>query len=152
MTLLLCLVGLGLSAYLTYVHYTGDAVLSCPDTGRINCAKVTTSAESVLPGHVPVALAGLLFYLAMTALCSPPAWRSVHRAVPAMRLLGGGAGMVMVLWLVYAEFVRIGAICLYCTAVHATTFALFLALCLAWALAPAHPSPAPASSRSRLGP
>ena len=33
--------------------------------------------------------------------------------------------MVFVLWLVYAELIRIHSICLYCTAVHVLTFLLF---------------------------
>ena len=33
--------------------------------------------------------------------------------------------MAFVLWLVYAELFLIGAICLFCTAVHALTFILF---------------------------
>src|SRR5580700_568709 len=45
-TLALSLCGLGVSVYLTVAHYTAPAVLACPDTGVINCEKVTTSPES----------------------------------------------------------------------------------------------------------
>jgi uncharacterized membrane protein len=34
----------------------------------------------------------------------------------------------MVAYLVYAELALIGAICIYCTGVHATTLALFILL------------------------
>jgi len=35
---------------------------------------------------------------------------------------------VLRLWLIYAEIEIIGSICLYCTAVHITTFALLIVL------------------------
>ena len=70
----LSLVGLAVSAYLTIEHYTTTALLSCPDTGAINCVKVTSSTYSKVAG-VPVALLGLLFYIGMVVLCSPKVWR-----------------------------------------------------------------------------
>jgi uncharacterized membrane protein len=36
--------------------------------------------------------------------------------------------MCFALWLIYAEIEIIGSICLYCTAVHITTFALLIVL------------------------
>ena len=36
-----------------------------------------------------------------------------------------GAGAAMVLYLVYVELFRIGAICLWCTAMHVTAVCLF---------------------------
>jgi uncharacterized membrane protein len=129
----LCLVGLAVSAYLTWVHFHTGLQLSCPNTGRINCEKVTTSAESKLFGFFPVALAGLLYYAGMSVLCAPPLWRFGWAF--RLRLLGVAAGVLMVLWLVYAEFVRIGAICLWCTSVHIVTFVLFVVVVVAWALA-----------------
>lgn len=126
-TLPLALAGLGLSVYLTYVHYADPRSLSCPDTGVVNCTKVTTSPESVLFGFLPVALAGALFFLAMTVLVLPAAWRSRNRYVRALRLGGAVAGIGMVCYLVYVEAVVVRAICLYCTAVHVIAFLLFVA-------------------------
>ena len=42
-----------------------------------------------------------------------------------MRLAASGAGAAMVLYLVYVELFRIGAICLWCTAMHVTAVCLF---------------------------
>jgi hypothetical protein len=39
---------LGISAYLTVSHYAGSVGLVCPDTGTIDCQKVTTSAQAVI--------------------------------------------------------------------------------------------------------
>ena len=122
------LLGLGLSVYLTVVHYTEPASLSCPNTGVINCTRVTTSAESMLWGHIPVALAGAVYFLAMAALLTPAGWRRTGRQWMLVRPASASAGMAMVLWLVYAEVVTLRSICLWCTAVHVVMFALFVAI------------------------
>lgn len=132
---LLALLGLAVSGYLTYEHYSASATLACPNTGAINCVKVTTSSYSKLLG-VPVALLGLLFYVGLIALCLPAAWRSTNPWASRARLAGAGAGVVFVLYLVWAELFRIDAICLWCTVVHATTLALFAVIVLAAALRP----------------
>jgi uncharacterized membrane protein len=123
-SLVICVLGLAASAYLTYEHYSSSTSLACPDTGAINCLKVTTSSYSKLLG-VPVALLGLLFYVGMTLLCSPPAWSATNAWVGRVRLLGAVSGVVLVVYLVWAELFRIDAICLWCTAVHVLTVALF---------------------------
>jgi uncharacterized membrane protein len=42
------------------------------------------------------------------------------------RLAFVGAGLLMVLYLVWAEFFGVSAICLWCTSVHVITFLLFV--------------------------
>ena len=127
-TLPLALVGLGLSTYLTWVHYTEPRALSCPDTGVINCTKVTTSPESMIFGVLPVALTGALYFLVMTGLTVPVAWRASSPWLSRGRLAGAVVGIGMVCYLVYVEAVVVHAICLYCTAVHVVTFGLFVAV------------------------
>jgi uncharacterized membrane protein len=123
------------SAYLTVEHYSSSATLACPETGVVNCVKVTTSSYSTLAG-VPVALLGLLFFAAMTVLCAPAAWRASGPWVDRARLAGAVAGVAMVVYLVWAELFRIEAICLWCTVVHVLMVALFAVLALAAALRP----------------
>ena len=122
--LLLSIIGLGISCYLTAAHFSG-ARLACSDTGLVNCEKVTTSAQSYFLG-VPVALWGLLFYVAMTAVNLPVAWRSGDRRIHALRLAMSVVGICFVLYLVSAEFLIIKNICLWCTGVHVVTFLLFV--------------------------
>src|SRR5580698_7163557 len=74
LALLLSLCGLGIATYLTIAHF-GHVPLVCSNSGEINCQKVTTSTESYFL-HIPVAMLGLGFYLTMTALNLPVAWRS----------------------------------------------------------------------------
>jgi uncharacterized membrane protein len=137
----LSLIGLGLSAYLTYLHYNPAVAISCPATKHINCVKVTTSAQSEIFGHIPVALAGLLFYVAMVVLVSPWAWQAANPWIGRLRLAGAVAGIGMVAYLVFVEAVQLKAICLYCTGVHVTTFLLFLAILAAYLLRPLDPIP-----------
>jgi uncharacterized membrane protein len=129
----LSLIGLAVSAYLTIEHYTTTALLSCPDTGAINCVKVTSSTYSKVAG-IPVALLGLLFYVAMAVLCSPKVWRMSQRWLTTVRLAAAGLGVLFILYLIWAELFKIQAICLWCTSVHVVTVALFAVLLVGQAL------------------
>jgi uncharacterized membrane protein len=127
-TLVLSVGGLGVSVYLTIAHYTSSSILACSDKGLVNCAKVTTSPESVVFGVFPVAVLGLAFYVFMTAVNTPWAWHWQQPLVPWLRTGSVIVGIGFVLYLVYAEIVEIGNICLWCTTVHCITFLLFLLL------------------------
>ena len=122
-SLLLCLVGVAVSAYLTYEHYSGGTTLACPESATVNCVKVTTSSYASLFG-APVALLGLLFYVAMTVLCLPQVWRMSNPWLPRVRALALAGGAVFVIYLVWAELFRLEAICLWCTVVHVVTVLL----------------------------
>lgn len=120
----LSFLAVGIASYLTVVHYADPAALACPDTGIVNCQLVTTSSWSVVQG-VPLALLGLLWALVMTGLSTPWAWRSQTEWIDRVRLGLAAAGALVVLYLVYVELFRIGAICLWCTAIHVTAVCLF---------------------------
>jgi uncharacterized membrane protein len=115
------LIGLAISIYLTYEHVTGSKSFACPATSTVNCEKVTTSAWSVIAG-IPVAVLGLIFFVAMTLLTTPYAWR--FRQLDWLRVLGALTGIATALYLVWAELFRIDAICLWCTGVHVCTVVL----------------------------
>jgi uncharacterized membrane protein len=132
-TLVLALAGLGVSTYLTIAHYTTAVTLACPNTGVVNCQKVTTSAESSILG-IPVAVLGLAFYLFLVAIMSPWAWRSTRREIALTRMLSLVAGIGFVIYLIYAELFEIGNICLECTSVHVITFILFVLTMLSAAI------------------
>lgn len=127
--LVLTVAGIGVAAYLTYAHFTGASALVCPDTGLINCAKVTTSSYSDIVG-LPVAVLGLGFFAAMFPLQLPWAWRSRSAFLRMGRMGATVVGVGLVVWLIYVELFRLDAICLYCTAVHAITVLLFIATVL----------------------
>jgi uncharacterized membrane protein len=102
--------------------------LACSDKGLVNCTKVTTSAQSMVFGIFPVAVLGLAFYVFMAAINSPLGWRLDRREVKWLRLGSVIVGMGFVLYLIYAELIQIGSICLWCTSVHAATFLIFALL------------------------
>jgi uncharacterized membrane protein len=140
-TFVLAAVAVAVSAYLTVAHYTSPHVLACPGSGAIDCAKVTSSAQSRFLG-IPVALLGLVWSIAMVALCSPRAWGSSTRWIRPVRAVAVSIGMAFVLWLVFAELVLVGAICVWCTTMHILTFALFvLIVVFGYARDPVEPEP-----------
>lgn len=130
-TIALTLAGVAVSVYLTIAHFSNPDLLVCADTGTVNCTAVTTSEYAKLVG-IPVALLGLLWFAGMFALCLPPAWQSDRRPVHLARMAGAIAGIGFVLWLVYAELVLVGAICVWCTVAHVLAFALFVVVVMTW--------------------
>jgi uncharacterized membrane protein len=134
-TLGLTVLGTLIAAYLTYEHYTNSATLACSDNGEINCLKVTTSSYSKVFGVIPVVDLGLFYFLAMAALCLPAVWRAANPMVARIRLGGCLVGLMMALYLIWAEIFGVEAICLWCTAVHVITFVLFIVVALAGAFA-----------------
>lgn len=131
--LILTISGILVATYLTVAHYTTTATLACPETGVINCAKVTTSSYSEIMG-VPLAVLGLIFFVVMLPLQLPNSWRSRNRSMIYGRLAFAGSGVLMVFWLVYVELFKLNAICLYCTVVHILAVVIFALTAYATAL------------------
>jgi uncharacterized membrane protein len=129
--LVLCVLGLADSIYLTVTHYV-HGTLVCQATGAINCLKVTTSPQSVIFG-IPVAIYGLVYYVVMTAINLPPLWRTEDLRIAYVRLGMAVVGIGMVVYLVATELFTIKAICEYCTGVHIVTFLLFALIVISFA-------------------
>lgn len=125
-TFVLSLIGLGISTYLTITHFR-PMLLVCSSTGTIDCAAVTTSAQSYFLG-IPVAILGLGNFVVMSVLNSPWGWRARSYWIHVARFVFAIVGMVFVLWLLSAELLIIDHICLWCTGVHVVTFALLIIL------------------------
>jgi len=135
---LIAVVGLGISVYLTIVHYDSGVKLVCNTTGLINCQSVTSSAYSVVPGtSIPITIPGMLWFLALGALAVAGlrwAWRG-EAEDPRLRistLLLTVAGLVFIIYLVYCEIVLVQRICEWCTVVHLLTLASFLIALTRW--------------------
>lgn len=130
------LLGLGVATYLTVAHYSPQALV-CVTNATFNCEKVTTSAQSVVFG-VPVAVLGLAFFVPMTALVTPMAWRSANPLVAPLRLALATTGIGFIFYLLYVELFVVHAICLWCSSVHLLTFVVFVCVVTGWdeALAP----------------
>jgi uncharacterized membrane protein len=119
------ILGLGISVYLTLTHYFSDQVpLACATGGLVDCESVTSSAESMV-GPFPVALLGVLWFAGFLLLVLVRAAVSDYRLL-LLQVAWSVVGLVVVFYLVYAELFLIGAICLWCTAVHAIVVGVFL--------------------------
>jgi uncharacterized membrane protein len=116
--------GLGISIYLTVVHYS-SIPLACPSTGQVNCLEVLSSAYAVLwISFIPTSAAGIVWF-AVSGLLA--AGRLAGRDGLAMAQFAWSAlGLLTVLVLVYIEIVLLGAICLWCTTAHVLVLLIFL--------------------------
>ena len=113
-------IGLAVSIYLTATRVAPDsAPLVCSVGG---CEQVAASSESSI-GPVPVAALGVVWFVAMLALAVASV-RSNGPLLTMARLIWGVAGLLSVLYLIYAEVFVIRAICQWCTAVHVIVIAL----------------------------
>jgi uncharacterized membrane protein len=122
-TLVLSILGLADSGYQTYTHYTGTGLLGC-SAKTDACVLVQTSSYAYVFG-IPMALLGVVFFAFMIVMCSPPAWTSEKPVIRLARLVSVVIGILFVLYLVFAEVVKLGRICPYCTSVHIITLLLF---------------------------
>ena len=120
----LSVAGVGVSIYLTLLHYAG-VTPGCPVSGAINCEAVLSSSYTVLPGtSIPTSAAGIVWF-GVSALIW--AWR-----FGPLHLAWSAAGLVAVLYLVFVEIVRVGAICLWCTAAHVLVLAIVMIAVTLW--------------------
>lgn len=106
-------IGVLVSGYLTWVHYSGDLAL-CIGVG--GCEAVQTSRFSVV-GPVPVALVGFVGFVAIFVVAlvrvrdEPPEWADTA-------LFGlSFAATLYVAYLTYVELFVLGAVCPWCVAV-----------------------------------
>jgi uncharacterized membrane protein len=110
------------AGYLAWQHY-GNVLVVCPAYFTfIDCGQVLHSTYAILFG-VPLAVWGLLFYCAETALVLYIVFTD-RRTEKQLVLASSVGGFVFSLYLVYLQIVVIGAICLYCmaSAVISTVF------------------------------
>jgi uncharacterized membrane protein len=118
--------GLLISAYLMATHYFAEQVpLACSTGGIVDCEQVTDSAESML-GPVPVAVLGVVWFVGYLLLIGGRATRANTAALLNVQLIWSVLGLASVFYLVYAELFLIGALCLWCTAIHLIVAVLFL--------------------------
>lgn len=123
----LSLLGIAISIYLTSVHYA-NVPLVCSTTGLIDCASVLSSPYSVVPGTtIPITVPGLAWCLVMAGLAFA-SWRlwPQRQNLRIAEFVWSLIGMLTVLYLVYAELVRLHRICAWCTALHVAILVIFL--------------------------
>src|SRR5260370_4819591 len=118
------LAGLGISIYLTVVHYSAIPV-ACPATAQVNCEQVLASPYGVIAGSaIPTSAAGIVWFALSALLAAGRVAGRVELARP--QLVWSALGLVTVLTLFYIEIVELGAICIWCTTAHALVLLIFL--------------------------
>jgi uncharacterized membrane protein len=105
--IVLTAIGLGVATYLTYIHYAGIKPL-CGRNGG-GCEIVQTSEYSKLAG-VPVALIGLIGYVAILGSLLAPENETTRFATVAFTVVGFGFSA----YLTYRELFSIHHICEWC--------------------------------------
>jgi len=129
--LVLAVIGLAIASYLTYVHYSG---IKPACTAGESCTKVQTSVYSKLAG-VPVALIGLLGYIAIVGSLLVPERESTRLATMAFTVVGFGFSG----YLTYRELFSIHAICEWCASSAAI---MTILMCLSvWRFLRGEPTP-----------
>src|SRR5678815_1617841 len=125
------LTGLAASAAAAYTHYQLLVDPSyhsfCDVNATVSCTQVYLSRFSTVRG-VPVALFGAMAFAA-AALLSAGGWLArpaVRESVPGYLLVVSTLSLAVILYLGYASFVLLKAVCVLCLTTYAAVIGLFL--------------------------
>jgi uncharacterized membrane protein len=129
--IVMALAGIAIAIYLITVE-ADHVALICSTNGVVDCANVLSSSYSRVPfTRVPITVPGVLWFVVSAALAGVALVRVRRGLGESTRLrlaqfVWAAAGMVFVLYLVYAEIVQLHRICAWCTVIHALTLATLL--------------------------
>ncbi len=128
---MLALVGLAASLTSLYVHYQllaqpGYASF-CDISETVNCQHAYLSRYGSVRG-VPVALFGVVWFVAVIALAwlGEVAPQSVRESVPAYLFAASTIGLAVVLYMAYAAFFVLKAVCVLCLTTYIAVIGLFI--------------------------
>jgi uncharacterized membrane protein len=125
------LVGLGASAAAAYTHYhlLSDPTYRsfCDVNATVSCTQVYMSRFSTVRG-IPVALFGSMFFAAaaLLSVSGLTARETVRENVPGYLFALSTLALAVILYLGYASFVLLKAVCLLCLTTYAAVIGLFL--------------------------
>ena len=124
------LLGLAASSASAFVHYQllNDPTYSsfCDVNATFSCAEAYSSRYGAV-GGVPVAVFGVIFFafvLGLIALCSQSAAAAANLA--GYVFAASTIGLAAVLYLAYASFVILKAVCVLCAGTYVAVIGLFL--------------------------
>src|SRR5260370_2389563 len=129
--LLCALLGLGASGAAAYTHYhllyDPSYRSFCDVTETISCTQVYQSRFSTFRG-VPVAIFGAMWFAvaALLSVSGLTARQSVRESVPGYLFVLSTLALAVVLYLGYASFFLLKAVCLLCLTTYAAVIGLFL--------------------------
>ena len=119
---ILAIAGIVVSSVSLYHHYGSSKTSYCDIGENFNCDVVNRSTYSVVLG-IPVALIGILGYLALLALATVSRSKA---ETPLLLLMASIAGLGFALYLTYIEGFVLAAWCILCL----SSLALILAICV----------------------
>lgn len=119
----LILIGLSITGYLAYIHYSGEEA-TCPLQPQINCNAVLNSSYSTAVG-IPVAVWGFVTYLILIICLFIHEKKESKQndrillALPAVGVMAAGFYTSLMLF-------RLGAICIWCEVSHLAMLTIFI--------------------------
>lgn len=122
LSLLLAVIGLLNSFYLTLEHY-GRINLYCPVNNTINCNAILQSNYSTLFG-IPLSIFGL-FYFSFLIILTLITMKNKDRYFRLLLIASETAGILASLVLVYIQFFLIKRICIFCMLSALICFLIF---------------------------
>lgn len=135
------LVGLGASLTSLYVHYQMLAqpgyTSFCDINATVSCQQAYLSRYGSFLG-VPVALFGVIWFGLVLVLAFLEGWgpEPVRESAPAYLFAASTIGLAVILYLGYAAFFLLKAVCVLCLTTYAAVIALFILSGLASAMPP----------------
>jgi len=117
--------GVILTCYLIYQHYSPPNTSFCNINGFINCDLVNKSSYSLLFG-VPVSILGLGTYVFLLILSLGLLFGYCKRRTLILATALSGFGLLFSLYLTIVEFFVLSAVCLFCLGQQFVILALFL--------------------------
>jgi len=119
---ILSIIGIAISAYLTYLHYVPEKLNAsfCNISDYLSCSTVNTSSYATFLG-IPVAIIGMLGFLLLFLL----SFEKIPHAQVAL-FYSSAIGLVFMLYLFVAELFIIKAICIFCIVVLLMIIAIFV--------------------------
>jgi uncharacterized membrane protein/predicted DsbA family dithiol-disulfide isomerase len=129
--LALAALGLGASAWSTWVHHTllttPGAASFCDINSTVSCTQAYLSQYGSLWG-VPVAVLGVLFFAVVLLVVGLAGRLPVQsrETVPAYVFAMSTVGLAFVMYLAWASFFQIGAVCLLCVVTYVAVIGIFI--------------------------
>jgi uncharacterized membrane protein/protein-disulfide isomerase len=129
--LVCALVGLGASAWAAYVHYhllyDPHYTSFCDVNATVSCSTVYQSRFSTIRG-IPVAIPGAIWFAVagLLALAALTARDAVRESIGGYLFVASTAALSVILYLGYASFFLIKAVCILCLIIYAAVIGLFL--------------------------
>src|SRR3954465_6357229 len=123
--------GLGVSSAAAYTHYhmLRDPTYHsfCDVSATVSCTQVYQSRYSTVAG-MPVAIFGALWFVVagLLSVAGLTARQTVRENVPGYLFALSTIALAVVLYLGYASFVLLKAVCLLCLTTYAAVIALFV--------------------------